>query len=816
MADPKAPEAGIDREAEIVTQNRPEIQSLLHRLKGAVRRYILLEGLAATVALACLLFWVTFFIDLAHFQVSSLELSRGFRVLCTVLMVSGLAALVLGWLGTRLFRRMDPADLALVLERRFPTLNDRLITAVELAGRSPQGLQSEMLDRTIDEAVSRLTAVRLEETINPIPLRRMLIAAGILSASVIALAIADPAGMNRWYQAYLLGKDDYWEPFRRNELEVHVVSQPGDRVRTFDSNGVYKHPRGADLQLVATVPEKVEAPDRVLMKYIGHGGAGQQRGQVNMARQGDMEFRHPLMRVVNDHELWFRGGDYVNRKPFRVQVVPPPQIESIELECDYPSYTGLDSLEDQLVRVVGIQVALPMETKFTLVARANKPLVNVIVRGTAYELEFGFKQVGNAQTSSPTLLRMIDNESRVVRTVSLQEGPATFFSQDRRSFRIPFQVTSRAREEIAAWNETATLPLPVIPDDVLQITLEDEDQITSLEPASLTINGTVDQPPVVETRRVGIGTAVTRMATIPIEGKILDDYGVEAAWFSYRTDADESEHQQNLAHVPAGRKEFRLQQSPDVEREYFNLIPLQLQEGQKLLLSVVARDGDNLNGPHESRGELFTFQIVSEDELLARLADREMTLRGRFEQIRSEAGDLRTLIQQLQSQIAELESSGNLNAASTAVVAGYVDRGLHQIRKNHTESRSIEVSFRDLREEMVNNRVATAELQERIERRIIEPLSLLNANDFLQVDHLLGALQLAIERRQGMSGAAEPLLPAMDRLLEQMDAILAEMKDRGTLNDVIQNLQRMIELQQKLLEETENKRIEDSFFTPLK
>lgn len=797
-------------------QSRPEIRSVLSRLRRWIRRYVLLEGLAGTLALACLLFWLTYGIDLAYFWLSNLELPGWFRIVCTIAMAGLLVGTLLTWVGAKLFRQMRPADLALALERKFPELNDRLITAVELADRRPDGAHADMLDRTIDEAVSQLSSIRLQETTNPVPLRRMLLAAGVLAASVLALGIAHAQGMERWYQAYILGRDDYWEPFRRNELKIHVVAQPGDRVREFDANGIYKHPRGADLQLVAIVPEAAIPPERVNLQYISFSGAGQQRGQVTMARLGDSEFRHPLIRVVNDQELWFRGGDYVNRRPFRVQVVDPPRVDALQLQCDYPTYTGLDSLEDQLLRVVGTQVALPMETGFDLRVTVNKPLLKVIIRSSQFELSFGFDAATNGHTPLPTRLTLINSETTEVRSLTLAEPPGTFFDETRRQFHLPLKVTAAAKEELSGLEQTVSLPLPIVPDESLQISLEDEDRIYSPEPATLMVNGIVDQPPVVETRRTGIGTAVTRMATIPIEGKLQDDYGVESAWFAYRTDKIEKEEQQPLANSPSGQKEFRLRQTPELNVEYFNLIPLQLQEGQKLTLAVAARDGDDLNGPHESRGELLTFQIVSADELLAKLADREMTLRARFEQNRSEVSELRTAVEKMQAQIVELEAAKEKTPMATGVVAAYADRGLHQIRKNHTESRSVEVSFRDLRDEMVNNRVATTELLERIERRVIEPLELINTQDFLSVDQYLGTLRLAIERQQRMSAAVEDVLPAIDRLLAHMDAVLAEMRDRGTLNDVIQNLQKMIDLQEKLLEETENKRIEDSFFTPLK
>jgi chaperonin cofactor prefoldin len=795
-----------------VKRNRPEIQQVLVRLRRWIRRYVLLQGISVTLALACLMFWLTFGLDLAYFHLSRMELPGWFRLFCTLAMGTLLVATAISWAGTRLLRKMQPADLALALERKFPSLNDRLITAVELENHGGSDIQSSMLERTIDEAVSRLSGVQLRETINPMPLRRALTVASVLAASVLILGIADAQGMERWYQAYILGRDDYWEPYRRNSLKIYVLAPPGERERHFDAHGVYRHPRGADLQLVALVPEEAVPPQRVDLQYISHAGSGQQRGQLTLSRMGDSEFRHTLLRVVNDQELWFRGGDFVTRTPLRVQVVDPPRVEAIELDCDFPDYIDM---EDRTLRVVGTQIEVPMETQFVLGADANKPLVRVTMRCQPMELSIAF-HADHRTMSLPTRLTLTNSETGTLRSVELPESAATFFDAGRRRFNIPMKITSAAASLLADPDYQPSFPLPLPPDETLQIFLEDEDQIYSPEPASLTISGIVDQPPVVDTRRTGIGTVVTRMATIPIEGRLTDDYGLASAWFDYRLGQKPEDQKLPLARQPAGQKEFRLQQSPEVPVEYFNLIPLQLEEGQTIALSVYAADADNLNGPHIAHGELFTFKIVSKDELLARLFDREVTLRARFEQIRSEVDELRTNLEQTQQQISELVSKTGKNTSDWNVVMAYVDRGLHQIRKNHTESRSIEVSFRDLREEMVNNHIDTAELLERIERRIIEPMSLLNAADFLEVDRRFGTLRLTIERNGPSEAAAGEVVPAVSHLIDQMDQILAEMRDRGTINDLIQNLQDIIKRQKQQLEQTEDKRIEDSFFSPLK
>lgn len=50
----------------------------------------------------------------------------------------------------------------------------------------------------------------------------------------------------------------------------------------------------------------------------------------------------------------------------------------------------------------------------------------------------------------------------------------------------------------------------------------------------------------------------------------------------------------------------------------------------------MAVDGDNLTGPHVASGTPYNFQVVSDDELLALVAAKELNIRRRFEQILDE------------------------------------------------------------------------------------------------------------------------------------------------------------------------------------
>ncbi len=82
----------------------------------------------------------------------------------------------------------------------------------------------------------------------------MLTAAGVLIASVVGFGVINSAGFQRWYSAFIVGREDYWQPYRQSLMEVYVVAQPGT------ASGSSIGPRlqasqGADLTLVAQSPE---------------------------------------------------------------------------------------------------------------------------------------------------------------------------------------------------------------------------------------------------------------------------------------------------------------------------------------------------------------------------------------------------------------------------------------------------------------------------------------------------------------------------------------------------------------------------------
>ena len=74
-------------------------------------------------------------------------------------------------------------------------------------------------------------------------------------------------------------------------------------------------------------------------------------------------------------------------------------------------------------------------------------------------------------------------------------------------------------------------------DDVLIVSVTDTDGVASREPYRVSLAVVRDEVPQVAVRLSGISTAITPDAVLPFVGKITDDYGLDRAWFEYQVDA---------------------------------------------------------------------------------------------------------------------------------------------------------------------------------------------------------------------------------------------------------------------------------------
>jgi len=786
---------------------RPEIPSVLTRLRGRIRRYVFWEGMAAVLLVLSLFFWVSLLFDYGFSVFFKVEVSRDVRVALGLVAIGLAVAALFTRVVARMVRDFDHQSLALVLERRFPQLNDRLITSVQLAEKGERSsLSNDMLNRAVDEVAEMSEGLHLSEVFDFRPLQKAVISLLLLIASIIGFAMLFPGPFNTWFRRNVICADEYWP--RESELELVVLAEPGERVRVF-RDGVYKHPRGADLTLLANVPEGKTAPDRVRLNYRFQNRSG--GGDGYFSKLGESQFKTTVKGLQSSADLTITGGDYYNRIPYRVQVVDAPVVDRIVLDCLYPAYTGLNDVNadrTEYIRtpviVQGTRQELPIGTDVIFRADSSKDLVGARIQTASFTLDIGGEQ--------STLMIPSSTEAADQTLVIPAEVADQLWNSDRRQLSIPLMIAGGESPELLTEAGEIRWPLPLPAESSLLIELTDIDEVISQQPTRLNLSGIVDESPVVETRPEGIRNAITRRAVIPITGAVTDDYGIESVRFEYKIDETMDYQPHPFQQAPAGDRQFNV-------KETFDVLDLDLSLGQKITLSVVAVDGDDLNGPHEKRSEATQFQIVSPEELLSLISARELNLRNRFEQILTEVKDRRT---DLSAHRAKLRSAEPLRASTPPPeeaerirqelrdldisMETVAQRSLLDIRKNANETAAIEESFVEIHAELINNRVSAPRMLERIDDGILKPLNLLNTIHYNNVDEALGLFKLALDNQQSPFERLDVCIEELNRTIAQMEQILAAMLKLATINEARELLRAILERQEELKELTEQER----------
>lgn len=767
------------------------VRGLLRRVRRRLRRDAMISGLLLFISCAAAVFWCTTTLDAGWFELQKLELPVGLRaILLALLLPSGLLLLAARVLFP-LVRRLRDTDLALLIERRFPQFQDRLITSVESSHGLPSfgPLVKPMLERSVREAESLAETVEPDKVFDTASLKRRGILSGTLMLSVAFFGIISPQSLTRWWNAFVRCDEIYHQ--RTTDIVMHAVSQPGDRRISFqpiDDQLTYRHPRGADLELEMTVPNGGPRPDkewvvpeRIRIDVIRADGS---RSRTYVSASSDRTFRFVLTRLQEPVEVELLAGDYRNRIPYRIEVVNAPGLDKVNLFCTYPEYTGWNRLRERTLSVTGSEVQLPIGTSFELVAIASKPLKAIRIVSDQFELS------GDRDSSQLTMRNA---------STSTNSGNSAMISEDGRTITASFFISPVAPEPSESESRsTSTAETSVAKDStVLQIPastnlrffLHDDDDIISASPETLRVQGIPDAPPVVVVQMMGVGNAVTRLARVPVAGRIRDDYGLNSAGFEFLVDDGSTWRPRPFRRVPmTGITEFDLQRSDEESFEVFDLQPLELSEGQTLTLSVIASDGNQLPAPSMTRSEPLLFRIVSNEELLSLLYTREIALRNRFEEVIAQLEEVRDDLQ-FHSDVARRVDAAGVSSTpeDRASLATSATRSGNNLRRQTNELNSIVEGFEEIALQLENNAIPPRQQAENMRATIVRPLRDVSGDMMTSADRAVSAFRVA-------ALDAQPSEMLVNRAGEQVSNVIASLKI------ILENVRDMAEFHELLKE----------------
>lgn len=717
------------------------------RLRRWVRAYVLIEGIATTVIVLCLAFWIGLIIDW------SLEPSVAVRVALWAVAAGAVGYAFYHMVWRRIVVPLSDASLALLLERRFGDFNESLVTTVESLGRQQDSeFQAALLGRTARQAVERLREAPLRRVFRVRPLLRKLLLAVGLIATIAAWAAFNEQAFGFWLERMQLSQTP-WP--RRVDLQVAGFEEV-DGVLTA------KVARDDDFELLATasIVDEHVAPERVEIRYrLADGRRGRDPmtrvGQALPGRDQRQRYRYQFKSVASNLNFDLYGGDD-RVENLQLLAVDRPTVSKIEIRSTPPDYLGQAPL---LIQSAG-RASVPEGSRVVCRVAANKPLVEITVR--------------DAQ-------RQVD---------------------------LPV-------ERVAAEADRFTVDLgEVRTDRVLLVSLRDVDGIETREPYRVVVAAIPDETPEASVQLRGIGSAITPQAVLPMVGEVTDDYGMERIWYEMSVDQREPVVRP-IDRQPRGNRRVTALSPLDLSAtdEASNRPLLELAPGQQLALRLRAVDAYNLGDqPHVGSSQRFLLDVVTPSELRGLLERQELALRQRFESIYEKMIGTRKLLDRVGGDVSQ-QAGDTLEDAERKRLFDRAQARIGGARQTTTqlafETLGVAGGFDQIVAEMVNNRVATEELKERLQQGISAPLVEIG-------DELMPPLaeQLTELERQYAENPAEmdELLAAAqsrgDEVIEAMKAVLDRMLELESYNELVELLRNIVDQQEQLNERTKQQQRE--------
>ena len=769
----------------------PQVRSVLSGLRWRIRGYVLLDGLILAIGWTAATFWVSLAADYLPILAGASELPTMVRAIMLAAVLVSLLYIVHRWIVSRITVPLSDRSMAILLERRFPTFRDGLVTTVELLGRPVDiPISAEMLRLTTQQADLELGNVRLRDVFAFSSLGRKAAVAGILVGSLALFGFLDRS-------TFVLAANRLWlldsSPWPRSAqievlgVEVLRATSSGSVIPITTTmlsfaDGRVKVAKGSNLSLKV----RADASARVVPEscVVAYGTALGEYGRVKMDRAGDLHAEEvrgrrvsvqnyvydgkPFKGILSDVNFSVIGYDH-RLSNFQIEVVESPALAEMVLECELPEYVARSENQPRHKELSylpsGTQV--PVGTHVTLRGVANKPLRQVYVT--------------RSQDQPPELL----------------QGP---FAGDGRELRV----------ELGDLRHNTTV----------ELTMLDTDMVSTERPIRVTVAVVPDEPPQIDVRLRGIGRAVTPDVLMPMLGTIKDEYGVARTWLELQQN-DSAPNRLDLTLGAGGT----VAQQFDFRRMRQESGDLELKPQDKLLLLVGAEDICDLDGkPNTRLGNSIQLDVVTAGELLVQLETRELGLRQRFEQIIEELTETRDALLSVKVEGLSGDSGDGAEPPTAGADPGdapldpqtvaervrslrllRVQKSTQQCQKSSQEVLGIAVSFDDIREEMINNRLEAAERIELLREKIIVPLRAILDQEFKTLQSRLAALEESAPR---LADPAEvvPSIQATENLLNRLNEVLQEMLDIESYNELLDLVRGMIKEQDELIRKTKDQK----------
>ncbi len=739
----------------------------LHRLRWMIRGYIFLQGVAAFLSVLAILFWMSLFVDWA------VEPSQFVRTLLLVIFCAIASVVVYRVAASRLLIPLSERSLALLLERHYHQLGERLVTVVELSERDKENIDYDprMLASTREEVAQLLPDANVRMVFSLRPLLQTFVIAFAVLGSVAVFVLWQPGAARIWADRSLLLGDSAWPHATKIDVEGFPPDPLGRRS--------VKVAKGDSLTVRAMADLNWSVPQSVEISYQADGGGFNRPNmtRLNQAIPGrdahqfyeyqftDIQASVPFSVTAKGSGL-FSKSDRVDG--LLIEAVESPDLTEISMHYEYPQYLGREATTSQ----IRLSKPAPEGTGVRILARSSKPLLKASFRKTDKETEVPWESI-----------EIHEHDSHAI---ELDLGSL------RDDTRVSFQLV-------------------------------DTDGVTNQKTIQVLVRILPDEKPEVDVDLVGIGKAITPTAALPIRGVVQDDYGISKSWIEFSIDGAGPQEQ-----------EFSLPENGQLDEARnlaFELADGQLHAGQILSLQIAAADNCSLDPEFQiGKSDRFRLRVVSESDLRALLETRERILRRRFEAILTElhrtedsfrrmlsdseetsrsSSDLKNETEENAPESESENSRGDSPALTRAdsVRLLRIETAIQTSDRMQHETASVAEEFERILAELKNNKVAFfEELERRIGGGIVVPLNQIVEQQFSQFDRDLKRLRHALEDQQSLFAEIESSQQQLSKIIRALENVLKNMLDLQKFNELLADLRKIIHGHKQVSKQTQEQR----------
>lgn len=578
--------------ATYLTTIREDLESAIFQ----IRMLDVFYGLGAMMMSAFGLLALLFFLDYLIPDLPSAVRVIGAGLGLIVLLYTAWETLIKPQLKT-----ITARDIALSVERKYPQLEDRLISSLELVDaleESRPAVSGDLVRGLVEELREVYDQVNVRNILNPAPALKMF-AGGLLCLAFAGGFVLRYPEVSQIYTSRLAGAEVEWP--RATLLELN---HPGD-LTVVEENPIA-------LEAVAKA-ESREKPRRAQLHIENEDGSRQtMRVEGESGEDGSVHYRFRRDSVTSPFHYYLVAGDG-QTETGRVSLLERPSVSHLEVRYDYPDYTDLTDTP----------ITDPEHTRDMSAPYGTEVDVRAQVEGNPQEVQALFvpDATGEETPLNAELQSDEAGENPGVETRFTMERDGSLF------FRFQLEDSGEARR----WH---------LGEDPFQV-----------DSRSFSITVEVDNPPRIETVYPTGNKQVTPSGVVPLELTVTDDFGVEHIHLIRHINEGEE------TRVPfTSRHNDRPYGDREISSRYeMNFSELEVEPGDAVYYSYEAEDTGNVNDPVTTRE--YQFNVITQAELEQNLQDLQAEIRSEVENIRNNQQEQLQRIRETRNQLTSNPSS---------------------------------------------------------------------------------------------------------------------------------------------------------------